>query len=256
MQKNYILFDLDGTLTDPMVGITRSVQYALAHYGIREPDLTKLTPFIGPPLKESFMRYYHFPEDQAQEAIGVYREYYGEKGIFENEELPGVRQMLMQLKEAGKVLLVATSKPERYAKMILAHFELDPYFTYVGGADMEEARAKKGDVIRYVLEQAQILDEEDLERAAARETLAGARKVQSATEKTPAAAGIDMAAARKAQAVMVGDREYDIFGAKENQLQSVGVLMGYGSRDELEAAGADKIAADAAELTEILLGEW
>lgn len=242
MEKTYILFDLDGTLTDPMVGITRSVQYALKHYKIHEPDLKKLTPFIGPPLKDSFMRYYHFPEAQAQEAIGVYREYYSAKGIFENEELPGVRQMLERLKEAGKVLLVATSKPERFAKMIVEHFGLDPYFFFVGGADMEETRVKKGDVIRYVLEQTKILDGADPGRPAAQEPQIAAQMAQTA--------------ARKAQAVMVGDREHDIFGAKENQIQSVGVLMGYGSRKELEAAGADKIAADAEELTELLLGDW
>lgn len=242
MEKKYILFDLDGTLTDPMVGITRSVQYALEHYKIHEPDLKKLTPFIGPPLKDSFMRYYHFSESQAQEAIGVYREYYSTKGIFENEELPGVRQMLKRLKEAGKVLLVATSKPERFAKMIVRHFGLDPYLSFVGGADMEETRVKKGDVIRYVLEQTKILDGADPGRSAARVVQTAAQKPQMA--------------ARKAQAVMVGDREHDIFGAKENQIQSVGVLMGYGSRKELEAAGADKIAADAEELTELLLGDW
>ena len=249
MEKKYILFDLDGTLTDPMVGITRSVQYALEHYKIHEPDLKKLTPFIGPPLKDSFMRYYHFSESQAQEAIGVYREYYSAKGIFENEELPGVRQMLKRLKEAGKVLLVATSKPERFAKMIVEHFGLDPYLSFVGGADMEETRVKKGDVTRYVPEQTKILDEADSGQSAA-------QVVQTAAQKVQTAAQMAQMAARKAQAVMVGDREHDIFGAKENQIQSIGVLMGYGSRKELEAAGADKIAADAEELTELLLGDW
>ncbi len=235
MEKKYILFDLDGTLTDPMVGITRSVQHALEHYKIHEPDLKKLTPFIGPPLKDSFMRYYHFPETQAREAIGVYREYYSAKGIFENEELPGIRQMLKRLKEAGKVLLVATSKPEPFAKMIVEHFGLDPYLSFVGGADMEETRVKKGDVIRYVLEQIKIVDGADPGRPAAQKA---------------------RTAAQKARVVMVGDREHDIFGAKENQIQSIGVLMGYGSREELEKAGADKIAADAGELTELLLGDW
>lgn len=255
MEKKYILFDLDGTLTDPMVGITRSVQYALEHYKIHEPDLKKLTPFIGPPLKDSFMRYYHFSESQAQEAIGVYREYYSTKGIFENEELPGVRQMLERLKEAGKVLLVATSKPERFAKMIARHFGLDPYLSFAGGADMEETRVKKGDVIRYVLEQTKILDGADPGRPAAQEPQIAAQMAQTAARKAQAAQMAQIAA-RKAQAIMVGDREHDIFGAKENQIQSIGVLMGYGSRKELEAAGADKIAADAEELTEFLLGDW
>lgn len=212
--KSHILFDLDGTLTDPMVGITKSVQYALRRYGIEEPDLKKLTPFIGPPLADSFQRFYRFPREQAKEAVLVYREYYTEKGILENEEFPGIRAMLEELKTAKKTLLVATSKPEVYAKQIIRHFRMEPYFTFIGGADLEETRVKKGDVIRYVMEQNGIFAD---------------------------------------QAVMVGDREHDIIGAKENGMQSIGVLFGYGSRRELEEAGADRIAADARELTSFLL---
>ena len=215
MEREYILFDLDGTLTDPMEGITRSVQYALRAYGIEEPDLKALCPFIGPPLKESFMKYYGFPEDKAQEAIGKYREYFAVTGIFENQVYDGIEKMLRELKAAGRTLLVATSKPEEFAVRILEHFHLDGYFDYVCGASMDEKRVKKGEVIAYALETAGIGD--------------------------------------ASKAVMVGDREHDVIGAKENNMDCVGVLFGYGSRQELEAAGAWKTAVTVEELGEILL---
>ena len=218
MKKSYILFDLDGTLTDPMVGITKSVQYALKTYGIEEPDLEKLTPFIGPPLKDSFMKYYNFPEEQAREGIARYREYFTVKGIFENQVYDGIPQMLQNLKAAGKSLLVATSKPELFAKQILEHFDLDGYFDFIGGASMDEVRVKKGDVIAYVLDSMGIGDVN--------------------------------------QAVMVGDREHDVLGARENGMDCVGVLFGYGGRQELESAGADKIAETVEKLTEVLLHEF
>lgn len=203
MDRQHLLFDLDGTLTDPMVGITRSVQNALKYYGIEEPELKALCPFIGPPLKESFVKYYGFSETQAGEAVERFREYFAVTGLYENMEYPGIRDMLAQMKALGKRLYVATSKPELYARQILEHFQMAEYFEFIGGADMEEIRVRKGDVIRYVLQQCRITD-------------------------------LD-------QVVMIGDREHDIIGAKENGLYSVGVLYGYGSREELEAAGADRI---------------
>lgn len=217
MKKSYILFDLDGTLTDPMVGITKSVQYALKTYGIEEPDLEKLIPFIGPPLKDSFMKYYNFPEEQAREGIARYREYFTVKGIFENQVYDGIPQMLQNLKAAGKSLLVATSKPEQFAKQILEHFDLDGYFDFIGGASMDEVRVKKGDVIAYVLDSMGIGD--------------------------------------VSRAVMVGDREHDVLGARENGMDCVGVLFGYGGRQELEHAGAGRIVETVEELTEVLLHE-
>lgn len=216
-RKKYILFDLDGTLTDPMIGITRSVQHALKSYGIEEPDLEKLTPFIGPPLKDCFIKYYGFPEAQAVEAIGRYREYFAVTGIFENQVYDGIGRMLEHLKDAGKILLVATSKPEEFAQQILEHFHLKEYFSFVGGASMDEVRVKKEDVIAYVMEAAGITDEKE--------------------------------------AVMVGDREHDIFGGKKSGMDTVGVLFGYGSRQELAAAGADAMAASVEELEKILLSE-
>lgn len=272
MEKKYLLFDLDGTLTDPMVGITKSVQYALRRYGIEEPELTKLTPFIGPPLRDSFMKYYQFSKEQADEAVWVYREYFAEKGIFENEELPGIRSMLERLQKAGKVLLVATSKPEKFARQILEYFQLDSYFTFIGGADMGETRVKKEDVIRYVMEHqwasSHICLESDQQKTDAQkqdQQKADPQKPdqqkpdhQKPDEQKPDPQKKDFQAvmAWKAEAVMVGDREHDVIGAKINGIQSVGVLMGYGSREELELAGADRIASDAEELTRILLEDW
>ncbi|MBS5064460.1 MAG: HAD family hydrolase [Hungatella hathewayi] len=211
--KQYLLFDLDGTLTDPMVGITKSVQYALRHYGIEEPDLKKLCPFIGPPLKDSFMKYYGFPSEQATEAISIYREYFSKTGLYENMEYPGIRDLLATLKAAGKHLYVATSKPELFSKQILEHFRLAEYFDFIGGANMDETRVKKGDVIRYVLEENQIAELDKV--------------------------------------VMIGDREHDIIGAKENSIDSIGVLYGYGDREELSAAGADVIVETIRELGEV-----
>lgn len=219
MKKTVIFFDLDGTLTDPMIGITRSVQYALNAYGIEEKELKKLIPFIGPPLKESFIRFYHFSEEQAEEAIYKYREYFAQKGLFENRVYEGIPELLQKLKDAGKKLYVATSKPEEFARQILEHFGLEHYFDYIGGASMDEVRVRKGDVIAYTMEQAGI---QDMDRE---------------------------------QIVMVGDREHDVFGAKEQGLDCVGVLFGYGSREELEKAGAWKVADSMEQLGEILLSE-
>lgn len=214
MEKQYILFDLDGTLTDPMIGITKSVQYALRAYGIEVERLEDLCPFIGPPLRDSFMKYYGFDPDQATEAIWKYREYFSVTGLYENKEYAGIKEMLSALQAAGKKLYVATSKPELFAKKILEHFQMAEYFTFIGGASMDEVRVKKGDVIRYVLEENQITD--------------------------------------LCQVVMAGDREHDVIGAKEAGVESIGVLYGYGSREELEAAGADKIVSTVEELRNLL----
>ena len=158
MKKTYILFDLDGTLTDPMIGITKSVQYALRFYGIEETNLNTHCPFIGPPLKDSFMKYYHFPESQAEEAIKKYREYFSVTGIFENRVYDGIEELLKELKSCGKRLLVATSKPEEFAVQILEHFGLAQYFEHICGASMDEKRVKKGDVIAYAIEMEGIED--------------------------------------------------------------------------------------------------
>lgn len=204
MKKEHLLFDLDGTLTDPKEGITKSVQYALRFFGIEVENPDDLCYFIGPPLKESFMKYYKFNEEDAQKALEVFREYFSVTGIFENRVYEGIGQVLNSLVHSGKKLYVASSKPEVFVRQILEHFELDSYFTFMGGADLAETRVRKADVIDYVLKECSITNLEDV--------------------------------------IMIGDREHDILGAKEIGIDSVGVLYGYGSRLELEKAGADKLA--------------
>ncbi len=204
MKKEYLLFDLDGTLTDSKEGITKSVQYALKAFGIEEEDLDRLCCFIGPPLKDSFMRYYGFSEEDAKKAVIVYREYFSARGLYENRVYEGAEKVLQSLLDSGKKLYVASSKPEYFVRKILKHFHMDSYFRFMGGSDMEEVRGQKADVIRYVLEECGITDRD--------------------------------------KAVMIGDREHDILGAKEVGIDSVGVLYGFGSRQELEEAGAGAIA--------------
>ena len=208
-----ILFDLDGTLTNPAEGITNSVAYALERYGIKVEDRKSLYTFIGPPLNDSFMKYYGFSAEKAMDAIMVYREYFRDKGIFENEVYEGVPELLGRIKESGRKIVLATSKPEEFAVRILEHFDLMKYFDVVAGASMDEKRNKKGDVIKYAMEKGGI-----------------------SVEGT----------------VMIGDREHDIFGAKENGLASIGVLFGYGSEDELKKAGADYIASSVEDIFELL----
>ncbi len=216
MNKQYLLFDLDGTLTDPKEGITNSVAYALRQYGIIE-DPDNLTRFIGPPLHIGMRDFYGFDEEKAFEAVAHYRVYFSDKGIFENAVFDGVPEMLDCLRKAGKTIILATSKPEIYARQILDHFELTPYFNHICGATMDGSRSAKSDVITYALETAGIAD--------------------------------------RSKALMIGDRHHDIEGGIQNGLETVGVLFGYGSRSELEAAGAHHIVADIPQLYELLKGE-
>jgi phosphoglycolate phosphatase len=211
----YILIDLDGTITDSQEGITKGIQYALGKMGINIEDLNSLRKHIGPPLRDSFMEYGNFDKEKLEEVIGHYREYYGGKGIFENEVYAGMKEMFEKLSSAGKKLIVATSKPEAFAKKIIEHFDLAKYFTSICGSTMDGSREKKDDVIRYTLEKNHITE-------------------------------LD-------QVVMVGDRFYDITGAKENGIASVGVLYGFGNRKELEEAGAGQIAETVKDLEDILL---
>ena len=216
MSYKHILFDLDGTLTDPGLGITNSVAHALAHFGITVTDRTQLYRFIGPPLMDSFMEYYGFTEEQATEAVRVYREYFADKGWAENTVYEGIEAMLSELVAAGKTLLVATSKPQVFAERILTHFGLDKYFTHICGVALQAPRGySKADVIREALAKAGVND--------------------------------------LSTAVMVGDRRHDIDGAKAVGLDSIGVLYGYGDREEHEKAGANAILESVAELKALLL---
>lgn len=146
-----VLFDLDGTLTDPGAGITNSVAYALEKYGIHNTDRSQLYKFIGPPLRESFGQFYGFSKEQAEEATAYYREYYKDKGIYENRLYQGIPELLQMLADAGATLLVATSKPEQFACRILDYFSIRKYFTYVAGATMDGSRSKKSEIIEDAL---------------------------------------------------------------------------------------------------------
>lgn len=211
----YILFDLDGTITDSALGITNSVKYALNKLNAPIPPYETLCKFIGPPLQDGFRDICGFDAEKAQEAVKLYREYYETTGLYENAVYDGIPEFLRALKEKGKTVILATSKPEKFARLILEHFNLIQYFDFVAGATIDETRNKKDAVIAYALKECNITD--------------------------------------KSLAVMVGDRHHDIFGAKQNGISCVGVLYGFGNREELESAGADYIAEDVNALYKILL---
>lgn len=211
----YILFDLDGTLTDSGEGIIKAIQYSLKYFGIEVKDLDDLRKFVGPPLRDSYKKFYSFDDEKAEIGIEKFREYYIDKGIYENKVYDGIEDTLKTLKENGKTLIIATSKPEVHAKIVLEHFNLTKYFDFIGGADLEETRVKKGDVIKYALEQAKITD--------------------------------------LSKAIMIGDREYDIIGARDNNIKSIGVLYGYGDVVEFTQARASYVVKTPKDLLEILL---
>lgn len=205
----YCLFDLDGTLTDPKEGITKSVQYALKKFGIEEPDLDRLEPFIGPPLKDSFIELYGFTEEDAIKAIAFYRERFAPIGVLENQIFPGMEQMLENLYNKKIHLAVASSKPAEFVHKILNHFEIEKYFEVIVGSEMDGSRATKEEVVEEALLQLGLLSrpQEDRKRVCA----------------------------------MIGDRKFDIQGAKAYGLTGIGVSFGYAGEGELESAGADHI---------------
>lgn len=210
-----ILFDLDGTLTDPKIGITRSVQHALKKFGIMEDNLDKLEPFIGPPLSDSFKEFYSFDEAQAVQAVKYYREYFSTVGKYENSVYPGIEDMLRELKKAGKKLIVATSKPTVFSEEILKHFNLYEYFDSIVGSNLDGTRVSKSDVIRFVISS---LKPETMDNI-----------------------------------IMVGDRKYDVSGARENGIPVAAVSYGYGPEDELSESRPDFIVHTVDELKMLLL---
>ncbi len=197
---SYLFFDLDGTVTDPGEGITNSVMFALGRFGIKVADRRQLYPFIGPPLIESFEKYFGFGKEDAGVAVDTYREYYTERGIFENRVYDGIPELLKTQKERGKKIVLASLKPEAFAIRILKHYGLFGYFDAVSAARMDHSRETKGEIIAKAMNELGVTD--------------------------------------KSAALMIGDRQNDIIGAKENGIDSVGVLYGYGSREELVGAGA------------------
>lgn len=235
----YILFDLDGTLTDSAPGITACVQYALHKMGIEEPDLKKLEPFVGPPLLDSFHAFYGFDEEQGRQATVYYRERFSTKGMFENEVYPGVEKLLADLKASGKKLAVASSKPEVYVEQILKHFGLWDYFDVVVGSGLDGTRTKKEEVVEEALKC--LLPEglfQEMMGTKGGEAKDGCPRQYSGTIYN--------------EIVMVGDRRFDVEGAREYHIVSVGAAYGYAAAGELEAAGAERIVETVEELSQVL----
>ncbi|SPU00024.1 HAD family hydrolase [Lysinibacillus capsici] len=196
--KNYsvVLFDLDGTLSDPKIGITKSVQHALQKAGVMVNDLDELEPFIGPPLQVSFQEIYGFNDTQITRAIRDYRERFTERGMFENKLYEDIPALLAHLKQQGYILTIATSKPTVFAEQIIKYFQLESYFDLVVGSHLDGSRSAKGEIIAEVLQQ---------------------------LDSYP-----------KDQFIMIGDRKYDLIGARENQIDAIGVTYGFGSLEELK----------------------
>ncbi|WP_437879838.1 HAD family hydrolase [Pseudomonas sp. LRF_L74] len=209
MDQHTLLFDLDGTLTDPREGITRSIQFALARLGIDEPDLCRLEHFIGPPLLQAFMQFYGFDEARAWEAVNHYRERFKTTGLYENLLFDGVLELLEALGAQGRTLYIATSKPSVFAREIARHFAFDRHFKVIYGSELDGTRTNKVELI------AHLLAEEQLDPR---------------------------------QALMIGDRKHDLIGAKLNGLKSVAVGYGFGSYEELMAESPDHYVATLAEL--------
>ncbi len=214
--KSYenIIFDLDGTLSDPGLGITNSIIYALKKFGI-ESERTSLYKFIGPPLRESFSLYYGFDQNQAEQAVVYYREYFSEKGIYENELYSGIADLLAELKHRGRKLYVATSKPHQYAIRILEHFKIGVFFEFVSGSNMDGSMSAKSDLIAQIIP---LIDRHN-----------------------------------PVDTIMIGDRIYDIEGAKHHSIDSAAVLYGYGLRSELEGSEPTYIVETPENLAKLLL---
>lgn len=214
--KNYsiILFDLDGTLTDSSQGIINAIVYALKKMGVNDYDMSLLKKFLGPPLHESFEKFFHFDKKESLQAVEYYREYFSTKGLFENKVYCGITDLLKTLKENGNTLILATSKPQPFTDRIMQHFDLVKYFDFIAGSNMDTTRSKKAEVIEYAITECNIKD--------------------------------------KSSVVMVGDRAEDMIGAQTVGIDSIGVEYGYGTFDELENTGATYIAKTVEELKSLL----
>lgn len=209
-----ILFDLDGTLTDPYQGITRCISHALLALNRPPPPQVDLKWCIGPPLKNSFTKLLASENDKlAEEALSIYRERFSSVGLFENELYEGIPDALRALQEKGHILYVATSKPAFYAKQIIGHFSLQRYFRTIHGSELDGTRSDKTELLSHILLSEGITSSDTL---------------------------------------MVGDRKHDMIGAKANGVYGVGVLWGYGTRDELEASGAHLCITKPGELAALI----
>lgn len=216
--KNYevIIFDLDGTLSNSKEGITKSIQYALSKLGIEENDLNSLEHFIGPPLKDELMKSYDMSEEVATEGVAYYRERYTPIGLYETEIYPGTEKMLDNLKKAGKYIALATSKPQAMAEEVLIYLKIDKYFDKVMGAELHGPRQSKTAVLEALFEEIPMKD--------------------------------------KAKYIMIGDTCFDIDGANNMGIDSMGVTFGFGDKEEMLKHGAITIAETTDEITAFLLG--
>ena len=212
---SYILFDLDGTLSDPKEGITKSFQYALEYFGIKVENLDELEPVIGPPLKASFMNFYGLTEEEAVVAIAKYRERFGKIGLYENEIYPGIKELLKELAEQGYQIAIASSKPTEYVEQICEYFQIKDYFHHIIGSFMDGRRVEKEEVVEEAIAQFGNISKDEI--------------------------------------IMVGDRKFDVIGAHERGLKAIGVTYGYGGREELTEAGADVLVDNVEELKRLLL---
>ena len=209
-----ILFDLDGTIIDSSLGVTNSVKYALSKLNIEVKNNQELLSYMGPPLLYSFQTFHGLSKEEAEIAIGYYRETYKKIGIFENTVYPGILELLTKLKEQGFIIGLATSKPEKFAEIILEKLGIDKYFDKICGASLDQSRSEKIDVMKYVLEELGVTNHKEV--------------------------------------LMIGDRMYDINASNELGIDSVGVLFGFGSYEEFEASGATYIVNNALEILNIL----
>ena len=213
--KNYttVAFDLDGTLTDPESGLTSGFAYALSKMGVDYGDKKNLRRFIGPPLKAEFMAVYGFDDEKSEECVRLFREYFSVYGWWDNKLYGGVPEMLEEIKKRGKKIILATSKPENFAIKILRLFNIEKYFDFIGGATLDHTRVEKSAVLSYAL---------------------------------------DAVGADREHAILVGDRRFDAEGAKDCGIDSMGVLYGHGSREEIENAGFTYVVDAVSDIVEKL----
>ena len=234
---SFVLFDLDGTITDSGPGIIKAAMLALEHFGIRENDEERKRLFVGPPLDRSFMDRYGLSKDQAWEAIGVFREYYNDKGVFENSVYPGMDALLKELKDNGLVLAIASSKPQPLIHKVLSHFELEKYFDVIVGCELDGTRSTKSEVVKEVL--SRLSD------------IARKRNMLDCSDADPEEKVSEVIK----KSVMVGDRFYDVEGSHAFEIPCIGVLYGYGTRKEMEDAHADYIAETVEDIGRIICSE-
>lgn len=214
-EYSHIVFDLDGTLADPKIGIVNSIKFALKKLNSAELDESILHKFIGPPLQDSFMKHCGFDEQKTNEAIAYFREYFSEKGIFENHLYPYVPQLLLELSLKEKNCYIATTKPTIFAKQIVDHFKIGVYFTDIEGSRMDTPEEEKTPILKRLLERNAEINSEN--------------------------------------GVMIGDRKYDMLAGQAHKIDTVAALYGYGQKQELEAAGAFYFAKDIDEVSTIIL---